>query len=291
LEKHSLDNFFARGRYFTSHEINQIVEITNAFFSQGLTSISRELCSTLNWYQDSGRPKDVACREALRKLEGAGVLDLPIPRKSKSKNYNPLPSDVSFPSKSICAIDFTEIKFERVTDQLTKKMWNQLISDHHYLHTCKIVGRQIKYFATIHDQPIACFGWADAAWTLKARDQWIEWDQCQLAKNRHLIINNVRFLILPWVKIPNLASHLLSRCASIVSGHWLEGYGFRPVLLETFVDKSRFPGTCYRAANWIEIGSSAGYAKVGSFHHNSQGPKAIFVLPLRNDFRQILKGN
>jgi len=112
----------------------------------------------------------------------------------------------------------------------------------------------------------------------------------QRSRRRHLVVNNVRFLILPWVRVPNLASFILARSGEAVLRDWQTAYGFQPALLETFVDTGRFLGTCYRAANWIEAGATAGYSKTGSAHHNSQTPKTLFVYPTRHDFREVLKG-
>jgi hypothetical protein len=276
-----LTSFKSRGRYFTIGELQHLAEIVEQYFDEGRTSISRHICRSLGWVQPNGRLKDVACREILRKLNEAGHIRLPPPRGSGAVWKHPKCSEsVSQHTTLITSIDFRKLILKRATSKEDIKLWNYLVCTFHYLHTSRIVGRQIKYIAFSEERPVACLGWGDGSWMVRARDQWTGWTVDQLSRNRHLIINNVRFLVLPWVKVQNLASHLLSKCASKVASDWYMKYGYRPVLLETFVDVERFSGTCYRAANWICLGLTAGYAKVGSSHHNSQKPKAIFVYPI-----------
>ena len=180
----------------------------------------------------------------------------------------------------ITSLAFSDIELRKVASGEETRLWNSLVSTFHYLGSSRIVGRQLKYIAVAQGQPIACLGWGDCSWAVRARDKWIGWTEKQMSRKRQCIINNVRFLILPWVKLPNLASYLLAKCSERIAGDWEAKYAILPVLLETYVDPARFLGTCYRAANWREIGTTAGYAKVGASHHNSQAPKTLFVYPL-----------
>jgi len=193
-------------------------------------------------------------------------------------------------TSKITSLDFKSLRLETVKGGKQSQLWHKLVCEFHYLGSSRIVGRQIKYMVFANNRPIACIGWGDASWHLKCRGEWIGWNVSQRSRKRHLIINNIRFLILPWVNVPNLASHIIARCSRTVIGDWEQKNGFRPVLLETFVDTSRFVGTCYRAANWIELGTTSGYAKSGSHHHNSQTPKTLYVYSVAKNFRGLLKG-
>ena len=284
--------FSARGRIFTSEDIEAIIGIVEGGYEQGRTAISKEVCRALSWLQPNGRLKDVACREALRKLQALGLISLPSPR-THGGVWN---ADLDHRN---CKVDMTpvsdanlrSVSLRIVRNQADVLLWNSLVGTHHYLHSSRIVGRQIKYLAYADERPVACLGWGDAAWALNSRDGWIGWSCADRVRNRHLVVNNVRFLILPWVHVPNLASYLLGACCGRIVQDWYSKYGTRPVLLETFVDTSRFPGTCYRAANWIQVGLTSGYAKMGDSHHNSQTPKGVFLYPVHDRCKDILKGS
>ena len=282
---------FARGRRFTRRQMQRIAEIVDRYYHEGRTQISYRVCRALRWKQPNGRLKDVACREALRKFHQLGIVSLPPPR-SAGAVWKPLDSSLQYTVKHppITSLAFTKIELRKVETNGDTRLWNSLVSTYHYLGSSRIVGRQLKYMALVNEQPVACLGWGDCSWALSSRDNWIGWTKQQRAKQRKRIINNVRFLILPWVKLPNLASHLLAKCSRRVVNDWQEKYAVLPVLLETYVDPAHFSGTCYRAANWRKIGITAGYAKIGNFHHNSQTPKILFVYPLTADFQQILTG-
>ncbi len=285
--------FVARGRNFTPRQVAIIQHIVHKYCQEGRTKISHRVCRALRWRQPNGAPKDMACREVLRKLDAAGLIVLPPPKWGGAV----WPSPQSVPVGDVEHTQIRQLRFGAVTlDRVRSKfdpkakLWNSLVTEHHYLHSSRLVGRQLKYIFYHADRPIACFGWGDAAWSLASRDEWIGWTQRQLARRRHLIVSNVRFLILPWVHVPNLASHLIARCTRELLHDWEETYGYRPVLLETFVDIARFSGTCYRAANWTPIGTTAGYAKTGPAHHNSQPPKLLFMYSTSGNFRAVLRG-
>jgi hypothetical protein len=254
------------------------------------------ICKSLGWYQNNGRLKDRACRDILRSLEQLGLIRLP---PSKAKAYHKrtpeshvLPDDHQFsPAKMAqTVIDYTtSLSIVMVRWTKKDKLWNNLIGTYHYLGYRLIVGRHLKYIIYDGDIPLACSGWGDAAWHIRDRDDWIGWSTDQRRKNIELIVNNVRFLILPWVKIPNFASFILSRTTKMLQEDWQRFYGVRPVLLETFVEKERYKGTCYRAANWVCIGTTKGFARRGYSYHNHQTPKDIYVYPLCANACDILK--
>ena len=289
-----INGFDARGRHFTPKQIAAIIAITGKYSEEGRTRISERVCRAIRWHQPNGNLKDMACREVLRKLHAIGVIKLPPARGTGAKwPSRIIRAETAVDDSAICDINGNAIRLTRVdsTHDALATVWNSLVEKYHYLHSSRIVGRQIKYIAFVDDRPIACLGWGDAAWAQQARDQWIGWTSAQRTRRRHLIVNNSRFLIFPWVKVPNLASLLIAKCTRQVIADWTDIYSFRPALLETFVDSHLFYGTCYRAANWQDVGITSGYAKVGGSHHNSQTPKLVFVYPTTSSFRSQLRGN
>ena len=285
-----------RGRTFANADINAIKAMVEEHWSAGRSEISQLVSKSLGWYQENGRLKDRACRDILRSLEQLGLLSLP---PSKSKPTHPTTHvKHSFPDNhpfspanaaSIVISSITSLSIVMVRWTEDEELWNKLISTYHYLGYRLIVGRHLKYIVYDKNTPIACLGWGDAAWHLEDRDAWIGWTREDRWRNIKLLVDNVRFLILPWVRIPNLASFILSRAVKTVTRDWEHFYGVKPILLETFVEKERFKGTCYRAANWIHVGSTKGYARRGYSYHNHQIPKDIYVYALHPNARELLR--
>jgi len=180
------------------------------------------------------------------------------------------------------------IKIELVTQRPQIQLWKEYIERYHYLRDKVIVGPQLKYLISCDQGIVACIGFGGAAWKVQPRDQWIGWTPEQRIQNLPLVINNVRFLILPWIKSRNLASMLLSQISKVIPGHWQSHYGYTPVLLETFVEKERFEGTCYKAANWIHVGDTKGRGKMDRFNQKRKPVKAIFLYPLTKNTNHIL---
>jgi hypothetical protein len=286
------NGFRSRGRIFKPHQIQEIDRLVRKYYDEGRTSISIRVCRSLRWRQPNGDLKDMACREVLRQLHDAEVITLPAPKWGGGRwKSSGVTDNAKVNSNPLTSLNLTEVQIVRVESKrsIYAPTWNALVEQFHYLRSSRIVGRQIKYIAFYDNQPIACLGWGDCAWSQSARDNWIGWTDKQRSRNRHLIVNNCRFLILPWVRVPNLASWLIAKCSNSLVSDWYDQYAIRPVLLETFVDSSLFFGTCYKAANWAEVGLTSGYSKVGSRHHNSQTPKFVFVRPTCADFRTRLR--
>lgn len=276
-----------RGKKFTSIQLQAIKDIVKKYKDEGRTAISKRVCKKINWKQPNGNLKDMACREVLRGLNKKGLIKLPkskINYKRGSKIATVYTGDTSL----INLLDLSKLNFTIASKSEDKKLWNCLIEQYHYLKSSTIVGRQMKYLIYCEERPVACIGWGDSVWHMRDRDNWIGWNEKHRTRRRHLIINNVRFLILPWVKVPNLASYILGKNVRDVVQDWSNKYSIHPVLLETFVDPLFFAGTCYKAANWIDIGCTAGYAKSGNSYHNSQTPKKIFVYPVCKKSKNIL---
>jgi len=278
-----------RGRLVTSDDVDLIRSLIDKYFKQGRTFISRELCRHWNWYQPNGALKDMACRELLRRLEKKGFVTLPPSRKKnhqKGRNLT-IPPHETHPIEGKLKT-FLPIKLLMVRGSPQETLFNGLIHKYHYLRYCQIVGPSLKYVAFIKAYPVACLGWGAAAWKVACRDQFIGWSSLVRKKNLSLIINNTRFLILPWVHIPNLASHLLSQNIKTISRDWQRLYNYQIALLETFVDTKRFEGTSYKAANWIYAGITKGRGKNDRYNQYPVSVKSVFLYPLITKFREVL---
>ena len=180
-------------------------------------------------------------------------------------------------------------RFERVVNKTQSRLWNEYIHRYHYLGHKLLPGAQLRYIVYSQDNIIALLGFGAAAWQTAPRDKYIGWSHEQRKKNLHRIVNNARFLILPWIKSHNLASMILSKISKILPAHWYEQYSYYPVLLETFVEKPRFEGTCYKAANWQLLGQTKGRGKLGPSGKQSVPIKDLLVYPLTKHFRSLLK--
>jgi len=281
----------ARGRPVTFQDLDLIRSLVDQHQQQGRTFISRELCQIWNWRQPNGALKDMACRELLRRLEESGLIHLPVKkidvdRRRKRLSLHLLSPDIH-PLRGELK-DFVPIELKMVRGSPEEALHNSLISRYHYLGYCQTVGPHLKYLAYIQKRPVACLSWGAAAWKVACRDQFIGWSPSTRSKNLFLIVNNARFLILPWIRIPHLASHLLSQNVKVLSSNWYRWYHYRPVLLETFVDAERFSGTSYKAANWVCVGRTQGRGKNDRDHQRALPVKEVFLYPLKKEFREIL---
>ena len=169
------------------------------------------------------------------------------------------------------------------------RLWNELIERYHYLGYRPLPGAQLRYVVRAGGDPVALLGFGAAAWSVGARDAFIGWTREERLENLQLIVNNARFLILPWVRSPNLASRILGAAGRRLAGDWQERYGYRPVLLETYVERDRFKGTCYHAANWVHVGQTQGRGKLDRKHAHAVPIKDIFLYSIEKDFREKLR--
>ena len=280
-----------RKRTITAADLHIIQAAVDRHWDKGRKHISRILCQEWNWRQPNGRLKDMACRELLLTLKRKGLITLP-PRLISAHN------DKRNRSIPVVSIDqsplqgkpsaLPPVKLRLVRNTTLEPLYNSLVQQHHYLGYRQIVGNHLKYIAFIDDRPVACLGWGSAAWSVKSRDSFIEWNKPTKEKNLHFIANNTRFLILPWISIKYLASKILALNVKRVSEDWLKTYNHPLYLLETFVEKERFKGTCYKAANWIGVGQTKGTAKRGHDHLFHGNIKDVYLYPLRKNFRKKL---
>ncbi len=243
--------------------------------------------------QPNGRLKDMACREVLLTLKRKGFIRLP-PRKNSAYNERrnrsiPVVQIEKTPLQGKPS-QFPPVKIQLVRNTSLEPLYNSLIQQHHYLGYRQIVGNHLKYIAFIGEQPVACLGWGSAAWSVKSRESFIGWNKATKENNLHLVVNNTRFLILPWVNVKFLASKVLALNARRISNDWFQIYNHYVYLLETFVEQERFKGTCYKAANWVRAGQTKGTAKRGHDHLFHGKIKDVYLYPLRKGFRKKLTG-
>jgi hypothetical protein len=281
-----------RRRAITGDDVATIRRIIEAHPDKSRRFISQEVCRQWDWRQRNGVLKDMVCRSLLLVLESKGLIKLPA---RKSTPANPLaerkkPSRVTVDNTPIhCSVDeLFPIHLKQVRRTTFEKIFNALVSDYHYLGYTQPIGEHLKYVAFSGERPIACLAWGSAPWYIGARDRFIGWSKKIRERNLHLIANNLRFLILPWVQVPCLASYLLALNRRFVSQDWQDLYNHPVYLLETFVDIGRYQGTCYKADNWICVGQTTGQGKLSKTRQALLSKKAVYVYPLTKNFRREL---
>jgi hypothetical protein len=283
-----------RGRIVTSQKITFINGLIAQNPHDSRRALSKKLCLAWNWVQPNGVLRDMVCRGLLLHLHRAGLIELPPVRFTP---HNPLanrkkPSkirvDQTLVTTRLSKIRPLEIRQVRRTSE--EKLFDSLIEEHHYLGYSQPVGEHLKYLVYSKGRPLACLGWCSAVRHIGCRDRFIGWPADIRQKNLRLMAYNTRFLILPWVRIPYLASHLLGKMAGIISKEWENLYHHPVHFLETFVDKERFKGTCYKAANWIYLGDTTTRGENGHSFKPNRSIKAVLGYPLSHDFRLRLCG-
>lgn len=278
------------GRDFTAKEFELIRVLIKQNPEYNRMRLSKEVCRMLQWLKPDSKLKDMSCRVAMLRMEKDGLIQLPSPLHAK-----PAPRQIEFTSATtpqspiVCSVDQLAQLHLQMVVTTTSALWNEYIGRYHYLGYTPLPGAQLRYFITAGEQIVALIGFGAAAWQTAPRDHFIGWNHDQRKKNLYLIINNARFLILPWVRSRNLASKILSLMARNIPDDWEERYKFRPVLMESFVQKDQFAGTCYKAANWQKVGETKGRGKLGQPGEISVPIKDIWVYPLNKKFRVLLK--
>ena len=277
------------GRDFHADEIALIRQLIAEDPTRTRAELSRLTCRALQWRKADGGLKDMSARVAMLRMHEDGLIELPPPRCKRPDQRVRIGSrsDPGEPlDKPVGAL--TPLALRRVCTKSESRLWNEYIHRYHYLGHKPLPGAQLRYTVYSAEQPIALLGFGAAAWMSAPRDRYIGWTHEQRKRNLSLIVNNARFLILPWIQSKNLASMLLAKAAKILPIHWQEVYGYRPVLLETFVEKPRFRGTCYNAANWVYVGQTKGRGKLGPAGKQSVPIKDLWVYPLDQRFRETL---
>jgi Domain of unknown function (DUF4338) len=277
------------GRQFTDLEMGLICQLLVERPQLTRADLSRVVCEQLSWRRPDGRLKEMSCRVAMLRMEKDGRIKLPPARRAKPTAYR-LTAQVEWATQapeSVPAVDLRTLTVD-VVGKRDSPLWNGYVHRYHYLGHQLIPGAQLRYFVRAAGQIVALLSFGASAWKTKPRDDLIGWSAVQRVKNLHLIVNNSRFLILPWVQQKNLASRILSLVSRRLPNDWHAAYSFRPVLLETFVEKPRFTGTCYKAANWQCLGDTQGRGKLDQFMLRDKPVKSIWVYPLDGNFRRLL---
>lgn len=279
------------GRDFTHDELEIIRGIITQDPERRRAEISRLVCQALGWYKPDGGLKDMSCRVVLLRMQNDGLITLPAPRHEQNKcrpRIQITPATDPQPPITVPVNVLRNLSLEVVSSRRQSDLWREYIHRYHYLRYTPLPGAQLRYVAVANGEIVALLGFGAAAWKTAPRDHFIGWTPIQQQKCLHLIANNARFLILPWVNSKNLASKLLAMVAKRLPQDWNSRYGYSPVLLETFVESNRFRGTCYQAANWIHVGCTKGRGKLDVHNTASLPQKDIWLYPLTPDFKQVL---
>ncbi len=291
------DELIVQGRRLRPEELAQVRALIAAHPHASRRQLSARLCRAWDWKNDAGQFKDMAARTLMLKLHQRGLIALPARRQSPATHRRGRCPAPELPLEWATAAPLgTELTLVQPLNlqclgpqHPDQRLFTALIARHHYLGLRTTVGENLKYLVRAADgQPLACLLFGAAAWKVAARDAWIGWSAAQRARRLQWITNNTRFLILPGVQIPHLASHVLGLVARRIARDWQAKYGHPVVALETFVQRDRFAGTCYRAANWIQLGATTGRTRQDRDHQLQRPLKDVYLLPLRPDWRTHL---
>jgi hypothetical protein len=284
------------GRRFSISEVEMIREVVAQCSSLSLTEISRTLCELLDWKRPNGKLKNHECRLLLERLRDQQALTLPAlqpfggrgPRRAHLTSRSDPQPPITGSAGEFEPLHLTVLGAECPDDL---RLWAEYVERYHYLGHRVPVGASLRhwvYSPRCPQQVLACLMWSSAAWKMAARDRWIGWSPQQRARHLPFVVNQSRFLLLPWVRVPGLASKILGHAVRQLPDDWQRLYGYRPLLLETLVEEERFRGTCYRAANWIALGRTQGRGRMDRDHRSPLRPKLVFVYPLCRHVQQRL---
>jgi len=285
-----------QGRRIGEDELTTIRGLISSHPDWHRTRLSQELCREWSWCNEAGLLKDIAARSLLRKLDHQGLIQLPAPVRSANNAFRNRPNAQCIADLGLDLArvegrlsDLQPLRIQRVTQAQDVRLFRTLLQQHHYLGYPGPVGENLKYL--VYDRQerlLGCLLYGAAAWRVASRDRFIGWDESARKQGLSRIANNMRFLILPGIRVPHLASHLLGAISRRLSADWQEHYGHPLLLLETFVEQQRFSGTCYKAANWIHVGQTTGRTR----NHSSGVPmvpvKSVWLYPLHRSFHKRL---
>jgi hypothetical protein len=281
------------GREFSPEDIQTIKLLMEHNPSLKRRPLSRKVCERLDWLKPNGELKDMTCRVAMLRMHADGLITLP-PAQSRGVRVKPHfpPTPATDPQTPLVqpVHELAALRLCPITDTASSRLWNEYIARYHYLGYTPMSGSQMRYNVIAGERLVALLSFGASAWKLAGREKFIGWQERERLKNLQLVVNNARFLILPWIQSKGLASKILSRIARQLPVDWHRRYGYSPVLLETFVESQRHRGTCYKAANWTHVGQTTGRGKKSTVHHQIIPIKDIWLYPLRKDFADILCG-
>lgn len=281
-----------RGRVVTPQDILFLRQFIAENSHLSRRRLSAKVCEAWDWRQPNGALRDMVCRGLLLMLHRAGEIELPpvrfVARNPFLERERPRPMLIDMTPFIGSVQQLQPVEVQQVRRTSDEPLFNSLIEHHHYLGYEQPVGEHLKYLIWSHGRPIACMAWSSAPRHLASRDRFIGWNQHARKRNIRFIAYNTRFLILPWIQAPHLASHILSRVTTRLSADWERMYGHPIMFAETFIDPERFRGTCYRAANWILLGRTTGRGKDDLTHRQNRSIKEVYGLPLTRKFREWL---
>ena len=282
-----------RGRVITGEDILFLRQFIAEHSHLSRRKLSAKVCEVWNWRQANGALRDMVCRGLLLMLHRAGEIELPairfVARNPFVERERPAPVLIDATPVIADLRQLRPLEVQQVRRTADEPLFNSLIEQHHYLGYEQPVGEHLKYLVWSRDaRPIACLAWSSAPRHLGSRDRFIGWSQEARKRNIRFLAYNTRFLILPWIETPHLASHLLSRVTATLSRDWERMYEHPIHFVETFIDPERFRGTCYRAANWMLMGRTTGRGKADLTHRQNRSIKLVFGLALTRRFRELL---
>ena len=284
--------FCYRGREIHQEDILYIRALIERHPKASRRTLSTQLCEAWQWCQPNGALRDMVCRGMLLMLERAGQISLPpvsyVRHNPLAKRVRPEPSPIDTTPIEDRLRNLQPLEFRQVRRLPEEALFNSLLEQYHYLNYTQPVGEQLKYLVWAQGRPVACLAWSSAPRHLGSRDRYIGWSAEARRRNIRFIAYNTRFLILPWVRVEHLASHILGRMAARVGDDWQQKYGHPIYFLETFVDPARFRGTCYRAANWVLLGKTTGRGKQCNSYVPNRSIKEVLGYPLTKRFRELL---
>lgn len=281
-----------RGKSWSQGDIERIRALIAQSPTARRAALARQVCEAFAWRSPGGEMRLMACRDAMLKMHRAGLIELPPPLSSRRIPSRIFASEASDPQPPLESRleDLVDLRLLRVERGESLALWNEFISRYHYLGYGVMPGAQLRYFIMAGDRVLGAMGFGGAAWKVAPRDSFIGWTREQREARLHLLVNQTRFLILPWVRCQNLATKALALATRRLPDDWQLRYGYRPVLLETFVDTTKFHGTCYKAGNWLQVGLTKGRSRMDRHHAKDKPIKSIWLMPLKRDFRAALAG-
>lgn len=280
------------GKTWTEADIARIRTLI-AESPQALRSeLARQVCEAFNWRRPDGQIRAMSCRVAMLRMYREGLINLPVARHIPQRPRAVFASAASDPQPLVESSlkELTDLRLELVSRGKPLALWNEYIARYHYLGYKTMPGAQLRYFIMAGDRVLGAMGFGGAAWKVAPRDKFIGWSATERESRLYLIVNQTRFLILPWVRCQNLATKSLALAMRRLPADWQARYGYEPVLLETFVDTTKFHGTCYKAGNWTQVGLTQGRSRQDTHHAKDQPIKSIWLMPLKRDFRVTLVG-